>query len=161
MILFYPEQTSCTASNVLFRVSSHYNWEQEKRLNVEKFIILQVCYYIYRAIVFNNKNSLYPSRREYINVLNCGQNVQVNCFFQAQAILESVRKLEKKIFFVVFNLFFQFAWLSEAIVCIILFFVLIKKLLGKKSFKNPMIYIRQKKFMLGDVCKFMFSFHEK
>lgn len=131
-------------------------------MNVEKFIILQVCYYIYRAIVFNNKNSLYPSRREYINVLNCGQNVQVNCFFQAQAILESVSKLEKKKLFFL-RLIYFFNLLDYQRHCLYYFsFVLIKKLLGKKSFfKNPMIYVRQKKFMLGDVCKFIFSFHEK
>lgn len=69
--------------------------------------MLQVCYYIYRVIAFNNKNSLHPSRREYISVLNCGQNVQVNCFFEGQAILQSVRKLAKKNFFA-FHLFLKF-----------------------------------------------------
>lgn len=148
MILLYPVQTSCKGSSVLFRVSSHYNWEQEKRLNVEKFILIQVYYYICWAIVFNNKNSLYPSRREYVSVLNCGQNVQVNCFFQAQAILQSFRKIAKNLtFFCIWFIFFNF--LDYQRHCLYYFIIRSdKKLLGKKSFfKNPIIYVRLKRFM--------------
>lgn len=38
-----------------------------------KFIILQMSYNAHGAVVFNNKNSLYHSGREYINVLNYGK----------------------------------------------------------------------------------------
>lgn len=102
-------------------------------MNVEKFIILQVRYYIYRAIVFNKKNSLYPRRREYISFLNCGQNMPVNCFIQVQAIIQSVKKLAKKIFFA-FNAFFSICLIIRDIVCLII--CSDKKFLGKKSFKK-------------------------
>lgn len=142
---------------VFFRVSSHYNSEQEKWLNVEKFIILQVCYYLYRAIAFNNKKSLYPSRREYVSVLNCGQNVQVNWFFPSTSNSTVNQKISKTNFFCIWFIFSICLIEIRGIVCIILLLVLIKKLLGKKSFfKNPIIYVRQKPLMLGYVNMLIF-----
>lgn len=81
--------TGCIVGEVVFRRCNYCRWEQEKRLNVEKFSIVRLQVQLKVQFL---EEGIYKCS-------NLWSNLQLKCFFQVQAILELVRKIENPFVF--------------------------------------------------------------